>query len=75
MWQKHYKNLFNSVNDSKAKSEVLSYCPNIYGSGINVTKTTELYEAVAELPKNKAPGYDGLFSEHFQFASPSLMLF
>ena len=31
-----------------------------------------MYEAVAELPKNKAPGYDGLMSEHYQFASPRL---
>ena len=31
-----------------------------------------MYEAVAELPQNKAPGYDGLMSEHYQFASPRL---
>ena len=71
MWQKHYKNLFNSVHESKEKSEVLSYCQNINANEINVIKT-EMYEAVAELPKNKAPGYDGLMSEHFQFASPRL---
>ena len=58
MWQKHYKNLFNSVHDSKEKSEVLSYCQNINANEINVT-TTEMYEAVAELPPNKAPDYDG----------------
>ena len=28
-----------------------------------------MYKAVAELPKNKAPGYNGLVPEHFQFAS------
>ena len=61
--------LFNSVHEGKEKSEVLSYCQNINANDINVT-TTEMYEAVAELPKNKAPGYDGLMSEHFQFASP-----
>ena len=71
MWQKHYTNLFNSVHESKKKSEVLSYCQNINANEINVT-TTEMYEAVAELPKNKASGYDGLMSEHFQFASPRL---
>ena len=50
---------------------MLSYCQNINANEINVT-TTEMYKAVAELPKNKAPGYDGLMFEHYQFASPRL---
>ena len=31
-----------------------------------------MYQAVAKLHKNKTPAYDGLMSEHFQFASPRL---
>ena len=51
MWQKHYMILFNSVHESKEKSEVLWYCQNINANEINVT-TTEMNEAVAELRRN-----------------------
>ena len=50
----------------------LKYCPivkkNINTNEIIVT-AAEIHEAISGLPRNKAPGYDDLMSEHFQFAS------
>ena len=67
---------------------MLKYCDivksNINANTISVT-TTEIIETVAELQKttnqpttyqqtNNATGYDGLISEHFQFASTWLSI-
>ena len=71
MWLQHFNELFNSVPDSNEKVKVLSYCQKyintneIFGTAVEIHE----HDAISELTRNKAPGYDGLMSEHFQFAS------
>ena len=69
MWQQHFNELFNSVPDSNEKAKVLSYCQQDINTTEIIVTAAEIHQAISELLRKKAPGYDGLMSEHFQFAS------
>ena len=66
---KEYNILFNPVPDSNERAKVLSNCQKDINTDEIYVTAVEIHEAISELPRNKAPGYDGLMSEHFQFAS------
>ena len=55
--------------NSNEKAKVLSYCQQDINTNEIIVAAAEIHEAISELPRIKAPGYDGLVSEHFQFAS------
>ena len=65
MWHDHYKQLFNSVNDTDDKPYVLSYIRNNLDTTDAVVTVYDTICAIKKLPNNKSPGYDGLMSEHF----------
>ena len=69
MWQQHFNELFKSVPDSNEKAKVLSYRQKDINTNEVFVTPVEIHEVISELPRNKAPGYDGLMSEHFHFAS------
>ena len=69
MWQQHFNELFNSVPDSNEKAKLLSHCQKEINTNEIIVTAVEIHEAILELPRNKALGYDGLMSEHFQFSS------
>ena len=60
MWQQHFNELFNCVPDSNEKAKGLSYCQNNINTNEIIVTAAEIQEAISELPKNKAPGYNGL---------------
>ena len=72
MWQDHYKQLLNWVNDTNDKPYVLSYIRNNLDTTDAVGTVYDTICAIKELPNNKSPGYDGLMSEHFKHASHRL---
>ena len=72
MWHDHYKQLFNSVNDTDDKPYVLSHIRNTFDTTNAVVTVYNTICAIKELPNNKSPGYDGLMSEHFKHASHRL---
>ena len=72
MWHDHYKQLFNSVNDTDDKPYVLSYIRNNFDTTNAVVTVYDTICAIKELPNNKSLGYDGLMSEHFKHASHRL---
>ena len=72
MWRDHYQKLFNSVNDTNDKPYVLSYIRNSHDTIDAVVTVDDMICSIKELPNNKSPGYDGLLSEHFKYASHRL---
>ena len=72
MWRDHYQQLFNSVNDTNDKPYVLSYIRNNHDTIDAVVTVDDMICSIKELPNNKSPGYDGLMSEHFKYASHRL---
>ena len=69
MWRDHYKQLFSSVNDTNDKPYVLSYIRNNHDNTDAVLTVDDMICSIKKLPNNKLPGYDGLMSEHFKYAS------
>ena len=72
MWRDHYQQLFNSVNDTNDKPYVLSYIRNNHDTIDAVVTVDDMIRSIKEFPNNKSPGYDGLMSEHFKYASHRL---
>ena len=72
MWHDHYKQLFNSVNDTDDQPYVLSYIRNYLDNTDAVVTVDDTICAMKKLPNNTSPGYDGLMSEHFKHASHRL---
>ena len=72
MWHDHYQQLFNSVNDTNDKPYVLFYIRNNYDTIGAMVTVDDMICSIKELPNNKSPGYDGLMSEHFKYASHRL---
>ena len=72
MWHDQNKQLFNSVNDTDDKPYVLSYIRNNLNTTDAVVTVYDTICAIKKLPNNKTPGYDGLMSEHFKYASHRL---
>jgi hypothetical protein len=66
LWHNHFKGLLNSSTDVSNKECVLdkikSKCSLI---DEHVISLSEISDAIKELKKGKAPGLDGLSSEHF----------
>ena len=69
MWRDHYQQLFNSLNDTNDKPYVLSYTRHNHDTIDAVVTVDDMICSIKELPNDKSPGYDGLMSEHFKYAS------
>ena len=60
------------MNDTNDKPYVLSYIRNNHDTIGAVVTVDDMICSIKELPNNKSPGYDGLMSEHFKYASHRL---
>ena len=57
IWRDHYKQLFNSMNDTNDKPYVLSYIRNNHDTTDAMVTVDDMICSITELPNNKSPGY------------------
>ena len=73
MWQEHYSNIFNSVNESGCGDIHAAMCKeHIVFDRDMIVSSAEIEAIIADLACNKSPGLDGLTSEHMKFANSKL---
>ena len=73
MWHDHFKNLLNSSQCISNKPYVLDAINSINNNNyLNRITPGEMLDAFHNLKLGKSPGLDGLYAEHFIFASDKL---
>ena len=73
MWHDHFKNLLNSSQCISNKPYVLDAINSINNNNyLNRITPGEILDAFNNLKLGKSPGLDGLYAEHFKFASDKL---
>jgi exonuclease III len=72
VWQNHFQTLLNSSSDVTYKSSVLSSLQSINSCDMELITPKDIYDAIHHLKAGKSAGLDGIFSEHYTYASPKI---
>jgi hypothetical protein len=72
MWENHYKQLFNSVNNCKWESHVQDILGNVESDPSMKVSPAQVSHCISTLELDKAAGLDGLSAEALLYSHPRL---
>jgi exonuclease III len=73
MWCSYYKDLLNSTSNNSLQDSVMTRLQNV--CACETFSPSDIKEAIKNLKKDTSPGKDGIYSEHFIFASEQICLY
>ena len=74
MWETHFKDIMNSVNNTKHRNSVLESFRDLTFNDEMKVNPHEIETTIKELLPSKSPGLDKLSSEHLKFSSQRILM-